>query len=73
VRDSEALQKILGTVLAVGNYLNGGTAKGQADGFEIDALLKVTMVKDSTNRVTLLDYVIKLANTQYPESLVSSQ
>lgn len=31
----------LKTVLAIGNYLNGQTIRGNASGFHLDALLKV--------------------------------
>ena len=61
-RSSEAFKKILGLVLSLGNYMNGGTAKGQADGFNISVLTKLDSTKDRTNRVTLLQYIAELAN-----------
>jgi hypothetical protein len=39
--------RILEAVLAVGNHLNGGTYRGQATGFKLDALLKLMDVKGS--------------------------
>ena len=36
---------IAGTILAVGNYMNGGTKRGRADGFKINALLKLESTK----------------------------
>jgi len=68
-KESEGLKTILATILYVGNYLNGGTSKGQADGFEIDALGKMTMIKDSSNKMTLLDYVVKIVKNNYADSL----
>ena len=64
------MKPILSVVLTVGNYLNGGTPKGQADGFDIESLNKLIMVKDSTNKQTLLDYIVKIVKENYPERLV---
>jgi hypothetical protein len=36
--------------------LNGGTAKGQADGFYLEALSKTTTMRDVNNR-TILMYI----------------
>jgi len=44
---SEALPHLLSLVLAVGNYLNGGTGRGQADGFDLETLGKLDGVKDN--------------------------
>ena len=40
-RYSEVLPEFLGLLLAVGNYLNGGTQRGQADGFDLSELDKL--------------------------------
>jgi hypothetical protein len=37
-----------------------GTPKGQADGFEIDFLVKLNDTKNATNSLTLLQYVAKV-------------
>lgn len=42
VRSSKRLHALLKTVLAVGNYLNGGSSRGQAYGYQLDALLKMS-------------------------------
>jgi Formin Homology 2 Domain len=56
-RSSSGLRKALGTVLAVGNYMNGGSARGQADGFALEALDLLSSTKDVTNSISLLEYV----------------
>merc|ERR1739848_299005 len=38
---SESVRHLLGICLYVGNYLNGGTARGRADGFALDTLLQM--------------------------------
>jgi len=48
--ESDFLPSILGIVLAVGNYLNGGTNRGQADGFDIETLNKLEAVKDAQGK-----------------------
>lgn len=67
---SKHLKRVLGTVLAFGNYMNGGTAKGQADGFTVDFLTKLTDTKDLENKVTLLDQIIEYLAAKFPETLV---
>jgi hypothetical protein len=47
LRSSRGFVRILEAVLAVGNHLNGGTYRGQATGFKLDALLKLMDVKGS--------------------------
>ena len=49
--------KILGQVLAIGNVLNGGTAKGQADGFDLPVFTKLTAMKDTSGK-SLLEYIM---------------
>lgn len=48
---------ILGQVLAIGNVLNGGTLKGQADGFDLPVFTKLTSMKDKDGK-TLLQYIM---------------
>lgn len=50
VKSSPVLQQpseghLLGIVLYVGNYLNGGTPRGRADGFALDTLVQMRTVK----------------------------
>jgi hypothetical protein len=66
VRDSQSFKTILGYILAFGNYMNGGTNKGQADGFHLKALLKLDLTKDSTNKVTLIQYIAEQALKKDP-------
>lgn len=70
IAKSPSLKVVLGAVLALGNYMNGGHVKrGQADGFQIDALSKVLEIKDNQNRQTLVEYLIGLMKDLYPEIL----
>jgi len=70
IAKSPSLKVVLGMILALGNYMNGGHARrGQADGFQIDALEKVVEIRDVNNRNSLLEYVILLIKDSYPEVL----
>ena len=53
IRTSTYFKKILGFILGLGNILNGGTQKGQADGFYLEALSKATTMKDINNRTVM--------------------
>ena len=58
---------IFSYILSVGNILNGGTNKGQADGFNIDVLSKLNNIKDKNNH-SVLQFVctkIKEANPDF--------
>eukprot|EP00727_Mastigamoeba_balamuthi_P008382 m51a1_g4166 putative actin binding protein (1117) ;mRNA; r:292692-297037 len=69
VRSSASFKKILELVLVVGNFLNGGTFRGGANGVRLDALGKLADVKAKDNRSTLLGYLVRLAGAKHPESL----
>lgn len=70
VRNSTTLGKLFGVVVSLGNYLNGGTAKGQADGFNLDVLTKLSAIKDNQHG-SLLEYVRKLAREKYPKEILN--
>merc|ERR1712192_4201 len=56
-RQSEPVEKLLALILYVGNYMNGGTVRGRADGFDLDTLSKVSKVKASQEG-SLLDFIV---------------
>jgi len=60
VRTSSALQKVLTTVLAIGNYLNGTSARGGAYGFKLADLGKLVQVKSGDSKTTLLHYLASI-------------
>lgn len=54
---SESLKTILGIILALGNYMNGGNMqRGQADGFGLEILAKLKDVK-SKGRICPLEII----------------
>jgi len=66
LQDSKPIEIVLATVLDVGNYLNGGTSRGQADGFDlIDTLPKLRNLKGS-HSVSLLDFLVRQLEREHP-------
>ncbi|XP_077568055.1 FH1/FH2 domain-containing protein 3-like isoform X2 [Stigmatopora nigra] len=61
---NRTFKKILATLLAVGNFLNGS----EAAGFELAYLEKVAEVKDTVHRQTLLHHVCALVTESEPRS-----
>ncbi|XP_052766863.1 uncharacterized protein LOC128207779 isoform X2 [Mya arenaria] len=54
------VKRILGLVLTLGNYMNGGSkSRGQADGFGIDILPKLKDVKSKDNSTSLLHFTVQ--------------
>jgi hypothetical protein len=57
LRNSRALQSLLGFVLKIGNFLNGGSTRGGAFGFRINLLTKLADVVSVDPRLTLMDFI----------------
>lgn len=50
LKSGSGVMRVLGLVLAFGNYMNGGNrTRGQADGFGLDILPKLKDVKSSVS------------------------
>lgn len=69
---SEKIRHLLGIILLAGNYLNGGTSRGRADGFSIDALAQIRTVKTRRGGIqqTLVDYLVQQMEETYPGELL---
>lgn len=53
-----AFREVLSVILSVGNYMNGGTRRGQVHGYRLDLLLKLRDVKQTGGRKTLLHFIV---------------
>ena len=53
-----SIHEMLKIVLSYGNYMNGGTPRGQADGFDLSILTKLKDVKSMDKKETLLEYLV---------------
>ena len=59
LRGSEGLMRVMELILKLGNYLNGGTAKGGAYGFRLDTINKLKMTKSQQDsQLSLLHFLI---------------
>ncbi|XP_012579812.1 PREDICTED: inverted formin-2 [Condylura cristata] len=56
-------------ILKIGNFLNYGSHTGDADGFKMSTLLKLTETKSQQSRVTLLHHVLEEAERSHPDLL----
>ncbi|KAI3785742.1 hypothetical protein L1987_44867 [Smallanthus sonchifolius] len=52
-------RKLLEAILKAGNRMNAGTVRGNAKGFNLSALRKVSYVKSSDGETTLLHFVVE--------------
>ncbi|KAL3591180.1 hypothetical protein D5086_009820 [Populus alba] len=59
LRSSRLFLKLLETVLKTGNRMNVGTIRGGAKAFKLDALLKLSDVKGTDGKTTLLHFVVQ--------------
>jgi len=64
LKGSQNLKTLLEYMLALGNYLNGGTTKGGAYGFKLDTINKLKSTKSSDNKSTLLHFLVKTVDTK---------
>ena len=64
---SPMVRELLSLVLGLGNYMNGGTARGQADGFSLEILPRLEDVKSQDNSTNLLQYVVRLLCRSYSQ------
>lgn len=67
IERSETFRIILGTLLAIGNFLNSTNAKG----FQIDYLEKVPEVKDTVHKHSLLHHLCLFIQEKYDTQLTS--
>lgn len=70
VKQSKKFAQILELILLVGNYMNSGSRNGQAYGFEMNFLTKLTSTKDVENKITLLHYLTEIIENKFPELLL---
>ncbi|XP_039972701.1 FH1/FH2 domain-containing protein 3 isoform X3 [Xiphias gladius] len=64
LENNRTLRYILTTLLAIGNFLNGTSAKG----FELSYLEKVPEVKDTVHKQSLLHHTCSIVVEKFPDS-----
>ncbi|XP_032357033.1 inverted formin-2 isoform X5 [Etheostoma spectabile] len=69
LRTSTLVPSFCRLILDVGNFLNYGSHTGNAEGFKLSSLLKLTETKANKSRITLLHYILEKAEANHPELL----
>merc|ERR1719295_1009019 len=65
-RNAKKFKKILEIILAFGNYMNPAK-KGSAYGFKMASLDNLTITKSSDKKTTIVNYLVDIVNSKYPE------
>lgn len=73
VMGSKRLERVLASVLAIGNFLNAGTAKGSARGFKLETLPKLCETKARERGVTLLHYITEMLAKKDPDAILFTE
>eukprot|EP01040_Poterioochromonas_malhamensis_P011521 gene11521-12563_t len=64
----DSFQSLLAVVLAIGNHINGDTARGQAYGVKLDVLVKFANLKATIpSQGTLMTYLANIIEERYPK------
>jgi diaphanous 2 len=63
LKSSSHLELLLQIILAAGNHMNGGTARGAAYGFQLDFLTKLQQTKTTDNKQTLVHWIARTYET----------
>ncbi|XP_045066166.1 inverted formin-2-like isoform X1 [Coregonus clupeaformis] len=69
LRVSTRLPSFCMLILDVGNFLNYGSHTGNAEGFKISTLLKLTETKANKSRITLLHHILEEAEQNHDDLL----
>jgi len=69
LKKSKKFRDIIEIVLVIGNYINGGSNRGEAFGFKLSSLGKLHDTKTTDNKSTLFVYIIGYVKEKKPELL----
>lgn len=56
-------------ILEIGNFLNHGTNKGNASGFDLDTLVKLDDIKSICKKLSLLYFILRNIDETKPKLL----
>ncbi|EGC36883.1 hypothetical protein DICPUDRAFT_150581 [Dictyostelium purpureum] len=66
IKESEKIPKLLEVILILGNFINGGTARGNAFGFKLNTITKLADTKSTDNKISLVNYLTKVVVKDFP-------
>jgi len=64
---SEKIPKLLEIILILGNFINGGTARGNAYGFKLNTITKLADTKSTDNKSSLVHYLTRVVAKDFPQ------
>lgn len=67
VKGNKRLKNMLEIVLALGNHINGSTARGGAYGFKLESLVKLMDMKSVDGSQTMMNYLAAYVEDKFPE------
>jgi diaphanous 1 len=73
LKTSTKWKGIVRMVLAIGNYINGSSTRGDAMGFKLDSLNKLRDTKTTDNKSNLLNYLVSTLEKNEPGTLLVSE
>ena len=68
MRESSALTALMAVVLAIGNYLNGGTFRGAALGFKLSTVAELSSFRTNQGE-PMMSYLVQFVRKSYPDVL----
>ncbi|XP_041454485.1 inverted formin-2-like isoform X2 [Lytechinus variegatus] len=69
ILESEKLEEFLALILVTGNFINAGGYAGNAMAFKISSLLKLQDTRANKPRMTLMHYLVEMAEEKNPDLL----
>ncbi|XP_076362550.1 diaphanous related formin 1 isoform X1 [Tachypleus tridentatus] len=69
VKNSEKFSLILKLILLIGNIMNSGSKNGQAIGFEVSFLPKLSGTKAQDQKTTLMQFLADIVEKKHPDAL----
>ncbi|EFA76611.1 formin domain-containing protein [Heterostelium album PN500] len=64
---------LLHLILKIGNYLNAGSARGNAEGFKLGCLLTLSNTKSIDNKTTLLHHIAMVVADSFPNLMITNE
>ncbi|ORX88923.1 actin-binding FH2 [Basidiobolus meristosporus CBS 931.73] len=71
LRSSKHLAKLFQLILVVGNFMNGKDFRGNARGFKIQSLNRLSDIRANHDSTTLLHFLLNVIENKFPELLQS--
>ena len=59
LKDNKQLQSFFGICLAFGNFMNEGTSRGNAKGFHLDTVDRLSSLKTTNGEMSMLMFIVK--------------